>query len=362
MKKLSKFMSLILILCLNQTLLNGANIQPVERSVGKKLRISIDPRMELLSTVQLLSNYPMINRDLPYSKDILNYFEPFSSQEAVVMTDGVLWEHGFVFDAPVTSMMYLSQLPELERQITFSDYLLQRSGEGDNLEQYRKSLKQFAEISDFETFWNSKLPFYNQILDMTISDMTEIDLVKTIEDYFNETKESYNVVVTPAFIGGYGFETPVADGKNNIYTCIPTNSVKDNIPYISTNNLMFFVWHEFAHPFVNPLADKYTDRVSSLDKLFEPVKDAMSRQGYTLWQVCVNEHIVRAVNVRLRELYLDSQKAKTRLEYELNEGFIYIEPLIEKLKDFEKQRDEKNITFSEFYPELLKVLDNLHKK
>ena len=361
MKKSNKFLSLILILCLNQILLNGANIQPVERTVGK-LKISIDPRMELLATVQLLSNYPMINRDLPYSKDILNYFKPFSSQEAVVMTDGILWEHGFVFDAPVKYMMYLSQPPELERQITISDdLLLQRSGGIDNLEQYRKSIKQFAEISNFETFWNSKQSFYNQILDITISDMTEIDIIKTLEDYFNETKESYNVVITPAFIGGYGFETPGADGKNNVYSCIPTSSVKDNIPYIPTNSLLFFAWHEFAHPFVNPLADKYADRVSFSDKLFEPIKDAMEKYAYTLWQICVNEHIVRAVNVRLRELHLDAQRANTRLEYELKEHFIYIEPLIEKLKEFEKQRDEKNITFSEFYPELLKVLDSLQK-
>ncbi|MDR0874259.1 MAG: DUF4932 domain-containing protein [Prevotellaceae bacterium] len=362
MKKSSKFMSLILILCLNQGLVNGANIQPVERKIGK-LNIAIDPRMELLSAVQLLSNYPMINRGSPYSKDILNYFAPFSSQEAVVMTDGVLWEHGFVFDAPVKYMMYLSQPPELERQITISnDSLLQRSGGEDNLEQYRKSIKQFAEISDFETFWNSKQSFYNQILDMTISDMTEIDFVKTLEDYFNETKENYNVIVTPAFMGGYGFETLDADGKNNVYACIPTESIKDSIPYILMNHLIFYAWHEFAHPFVNPLADKYADRVSSLEKLFEPIKDEMSKQAYMLWQICVNEHIVRAVNVRLRELYLDSQKANTRLEYELNHHFIYIEPLIEKLKDFEKQRDEKNITFSEFYPELLQVLNNLQEK
>jgi len=358
MKKSSKILSFLLILCLNQGLVTGA-IQPVERSVGR-LRISIDPRMELLSTVQLLSSYFAINRDVFYSKEIVNYFEPFSSQEAVAMTDS-LQKYGFVFDAPVSYMMYLSQLPELKTQSTFSDLLLQRSGGRDNLEQYRKSIKQFAEIPDFETFWNSKLSFYNQILDMTVSNMTEIDLVKSLEDYFNETKESYNVVVTPAFMGGYGFEVPGADGKNNIYACISTASTKDSIPYLNANHLMSFVWHEFAHPFVNPLADKYADRVSTLEKLYEPIQDAMSNQAYTLWKICVNEHIVRAVGVRLRELYFDSQRAKRLIDYELSYGFIYIEPLIEKLKEFENKRDRDNITFSEFYPELLDVLDSLQK-
>jgi hypothetical protein len=61
------------------------------------------------------------------------------------------------------------------------------------------------------------------------------------------------------------------------------------------------------------------------------------------------------------ELYSDSQQAKTMLNNELRMRFIYIESLIEKLKDFEKQRDEKGITFSEFYPELLNLFDSLLK-
>ncbi len=44
---------------------------------------------------------------------------------------------------------------------------------------------------------------------------------------------------------------------------------------------------------------------------------------------------------------------------ELGNKFIYIEPLLEKLEEFEKLRDESGITFSEFYPRLLDVLDGL---
>jgi len=359
MNKTCKFLSLLLILCLNQGLVKA--IQPVERTVGK-LRISIDPRMELLSTVQLLSNYPMINRDSPYSKDILNYFKSFSSQEAVVMTNGVLWEHAFVFDAPVKFMLHLSQPPELEIQNPISDgLLLQRSGGINNLEQYRKSIKQFAEISDFKTFWDGKQSFYNQIMDITISEMPEIDLIKALEDYFNETKEIYNVVIAPAFIGGYGAEVLDADGNKNVYACTSATLMKDHIPYVSANGLVNCVWHEFGHPFINPLSDQYADKISASEGLFEPIKEMMTRLAYPLWQICVNEHIIQAIEVRLRELHFDSQRAKTRLEYILSNHFIYIEPFIEKLKEFEKQRDEKNITFSEFYPELLTVLDSLQK-
>jgi hypothetical protein len=317
--------------------------------------------MELLATVQLLSNYPVVNRDLPYSKELLTYFEPFSSQDAVALTSSLLQNHGFSYDAPVTFMLYLSQPPELEQKINFSDYLVNRSGGSNNIEQYRKAIKEFAKTSTFEIFWNNKSAFYNQILDLTIADMEGKDLVKVMEDYFNETKSSYNIVIAPSFRGGYGPRIPDADGNEKIYACISTTNIKDDIPYLSGDNLLYYVWHEFGHSFVNPLTEQYAEKVSSLNKLFDPIKNWMSRQAYGNWEYCVNEHIIRAIHVRLMELHIGSQQSKALMDNDIKNRFIYLEPFLEKLKEFETQRDKNSITFSEFYPELLSVLDSLQK-
>ena len=360
MKNPFKFLPLTLILFLNQGLSYGEPIQPVERSVGK-LQISIDPRMELLSTIQLLSNYPVVNGDLPYSKEILEYFKLFNSEKAVKLTEKLFDKHGFAYDAPVRFMLYLSNVPELEENIEFSDYLLARSGKGNNLEEYRKSIKQFAEVSNFETFWNSKIPFYNRILDMTIAEIEGTDFVKTLENYYNETQGSYNIIIVSAFWGGYGPKIPGNDGKYHLYACLGVGNTKDSIPYLNSDNLRYYVWHEFGHSFVNPLSDKYSDQVNAVSKLFEPIKSRMSSQAYGNWKICVNEHIIRAITTRFSELYDDAEQSKIILNNEIERRFIYIEPLIEKLKEFEIQRDEKNITFSEFYPELLNVFDSLQK-
>jgi len=349
MKNSKIILILALVLCLNQCTVKDTSIQPIERNIGK-LNISVDPRMELLATVQLLSNYPMIRRDFPYSKEIMNYFEAFSSHEAVLMTDSLLQKFGFSWDAPVNFMLHLSQPPELKEKIEFSDYVLRRSGRGDNLEQYRKALKNFVEVSNFEVFWNSKIPFYNQILDLMIADLDEMDLVEILENYFNETDESYSVIVSKSFGSGYGAQITDNDGNEIIYA---------NIPNMNGMQLCDFVWHEFGHSFVNPLTKKHLDRVQSLDKLFEPIKEEMTKMAYVRWEDCVNEHIIRAIGVRLIELNFGYQEAKTLLEYELSQHFIYIEPLIEKLKEFEYQRDKYNITFTEFFPQLLGVFESL---
>ena len=364
MKNLYIFLSLTLFLFLIHSLVNGQTIQPIERSVGK-LHISIDPRMEILSIAQLLSNYPMINRTSPYSKDLMNHFKSYASHEAILMTDSLL-RHGFTYDKPVAFMLYLSQPPELEQQIAFANYLMTESGGEDNLEKYRKSLQQFAKTSNFETFWNNKIPYYNQILDLAIVGMDGVDLVKILEDYFNETKDGHNIIISPSIsAGGYAATVTDVDDKDITYACIAS---------FNSMSVILLSLHEFSHPFVNPLTDKYSDRVESLNKLFEPVKENIS-QAYRTWQICVNEHIVRAVVIRLVELYFESQSSKFLLdefqiestgskfllENELRGGFIYIEPLIEKLKEFESQRDKNNVTFTEYYPELLNMLEGLQK-
>ena len=361
MQKSSVFLCLMLYLCFSQCTINGAIINPVERSVGK-LNISIDPRMEILAAIHSLSsNADLSNRNLPYSGEILNYFESFSSHEAVNFTESLLQNYGFSYDAPVAFMLHLSQPSELERNVVFSEYILKRSGEGDNLEQYRKAIKQFADASNFEAFWNSKIPFYNQILDMTVAEIGRmgIDFVKMMEDYFNETQDSYNVIITPAFYGGKGVFVSNLNDKDVFYACLSTTNMRDGIPYLNANNLLFYIWHEYGHFFVNPLTENYSDRVASVATLFEPIKSFMSEQTYVNWETCVNEHIIRAVNIRLVEM-LDPNQSKALLENELRNRFVYIEPLVEKLKDFENNRDKSKITFSEFFPELLNVLDSLH--
>ena len=386
MKKSTKILIITLFLCFNQFLVNGetiirppqylidASIRPVERNIGK-LNISIDPRMELLTAVQLLANYPMINRDLPYSQEVINHFEAFSTHEAVLITNRLLQNHGFSFDAPVAFMLHLSQLPELKEKIKFSDYVAGRSGRGDNLKQYRKALQQFAEISNFETFWNSKIPFYNQILDLTIVGMNDFvedfNLVAVLENYLNETKEKgYSIIIAPSFRGGYA-KLPEANSRN-VYAILGANNMKDDTPYMVAPNMILLALHEFGHTFVNPLTSKHLDRVNSFSELFEPIKEQMTRMAYPEWELCVNEHIIRAICIRLIRLHLETELSKLLLDFqietqaskfflenELNQGFVYIEPLIEKLKEFEYQRDKYNITFTEFFPQLLDVFEGL---
>lgn len=335
------------------------SINPIKRKIGE-LNISIDPRIELLSAIQVLSNYPYIDRKSAYSKDTYKYFSSFKSLNAVQMTDKYS-SNGFVLDAPVKFMLYLSPVPELKAQSTFSDYLLKRGGNLENLDKYRFSIEQFAIESNFSKFWRSNEKFYNNVLDLTISEIGEEDLIKIIEDYYNIKQNSYNIIISTLFYGSYASKILASNNKYDIYSCSAISAFKDSVPYIGRNNFLRTVVHEFGHSFVNPETEKHSDKVSSCSSLFNPIRNEMAKMGYGNWSSCINEHIVRAINVRFHQLHRDSIQAARLLNEEKANNFIYIEPILAKLKEYEKARDSKNITFSDFYPQLLYLFDSLQK-
>lgn len=350
----------ILLLTLLSMMVDASTLKPISRQIGK-LNISIDPRLELLSAVQIASDYGFIKRSGAYSQKIADHFGQYKNLKAAVMTDSLLSQYGFSYDAPVVLMLHFEQPPTLKQRLAYSDYLKGRASGNENLEEYRKALKEFFAKSDFEKFWQETEPFYNKVLELTVAELGTIDWIGILEDYYGKGAiHSYNITINPAFRGGYGPRLPSAKGGLDIYGCLPTDGwEKDGVPYMNLASLTYYMWHEFGHSYINPLGERYSIRINSSASLFEPLREVMSKQAYGTWSVCVNEHLVRAVHMRLIALNGSQNEYQTSVNYHINQGFVYIEPLLEKLKEYEAQKDR--ITFEDFFPHLLNVLDSLAK-
>lgn len=351
---------LILLLTLLSVTINAETLKPISRQVGK-LNISIDPRLELLSAVQIASDYEFIRRSGAYSKKIADYFGQYKNLKAPVMTNSLLSQYGFSYDAPVFLMLYFGQPLALKQRLAYSDYLKKRAGGSKNLEEYRKALKEFSTESDFEKFWHETKPLYNKVLELTVSELGTIDWIGILENYYGKgSVHSHNITISPAFHGGYGPRLPSAKGGLDIYGCLPTDGwEKDGVPYINLTSLAYYMWHEFGHSYINPLGERYESRINSSASLFAPLHEVMSKQAYGTWSACVNEHLVRAVHMRLIAMNGSQEEYQKSVNQHISQGFIYLEPLLEKLKEYETQKSK--ITFDEFYPRLLDVLDSLSK-
>jgi hypothetical protein len=333
-------------------------LEAVSVNIGN-MTISVDPRMELLCAVQSIADYPFINRQTDYSQELIGIFGKYSTSEAVKLTTSMAKEFGFTYDAPLDLILRLSEVPELNQTNPFTQRTIERAGNKENLVKYRLALKQFASESCFAGFWNNKIPFYKNMVEFTANDLADFNPVKTINAYYNESKKSYTVILSPSLAGGYGIRVTGQDKGIDIYGCLNTDKVKDGIPYYSKDGLTNYLYHEFSHSFVNPLTDNYLPVVNRTSALFSPVQEEMTEKSYGSWITCINEHIVRAVHIRILYSIGEKEAAENLLEMEKSRRFVYIGPILNKLKQFEQERDISKITFTAFYPELMAVFDSL---
>ena len=79
------------------------------------VKITFDSRIELLATVQFLSDYDkrfrLITRfDFPYKQHVRKHFSEYKNHPAVKFFDQMSAD-GFSFDAPPAAMLYLSDVP-----------------------------------------------------------------------------------------------------------------------------------------------------------------------------------------------------------------------------------------------------------
>ena len=341
-------------------------IPVIEKNVGK-LKVSVDPRMELLSAIQLISNYDknfnlITEYSFLYKYNMNQYFEPYKEHKAVALLNEMS-SKGYAYDAPPTTMLYVAPTEELELVNKVPKDLEMRAGGSKQLQDFYEALSDFMKISKFRAFYESNMPLYQKCVDDTVKVLEGEDYIADIENYYGIKQNTYNIILTPLFHeGGFGPRVLNENGGYDIYNIMGPVGMEDIMPVFSSKEeLRYLIWHEFGHSFVNPVTNKNLKRVNKYKALMEPIQEAMTNQAYPDWPTCVNEHIVRANTARLTKTELGEEAYKQIIKREKGRGFIYIEALANKMEEYELNR-EKYKDFEAFYPEILKVFKENTKK
>jgi hypothetical protein len=98
--------------------------------------------------------------------------------------------------------------------------------------------------------------------------------------------------------------------------------------------------HEFTHSYSNPLVVKYQTQLAKAgNQLYEPLRDAMSRQAYGDGMSLLYESMVRAVTVRYIFHHAGPEAARRAEEAERANSFLWIGGLCDLLATYEMKRD-----------------------
>ncbi|MBS1786935.1 MAG: DUF4932 domain-containing protein [Acidobacteria bacterium] len=316
--------------------------------------VTVDPRIELMTVVQLLSRYQVLTKvDSDYRRDVEKHFAPFKEHRAIKLF-AEMSKTRFAYDAVPKAMLAYSNPPELKPRVESAFDTVRRAGGKQKLEEFIAALRDFAQASKFNEFFAAHAETYERALSFLRPDADRA--LRELRTYTGLKLENCFLIAGMLVHNG-GFQATLG-GKENpeIYAIIGALGSKNEIPVFSVDgSVRYLVHHEFSHSYINPLVEKFDDELQKHAALYEPIKEAMQRQAYNNWPTAVHEHIVRAITIRLA--YARSQEAGDwLLKAEEERGFKYVRALSEKLKEYEATRN-RYPTITDFFPELIKVLN-----
>ena len=326
-----------------------------------RLSIDVDPRIELVITIKLLCDYEGLTRyDVAYSQFVRDYFSPFKSHEAVKLFRKIT-ENGTYSDAYLGPVLSLSEPPGLTPLFPYENYEYYiRAFQGETrFRTFYKLLSDFAIQSDFGTFFESQTTYYKSLIDTVFQTLGSENLIDVLEQYYGMRHRDYNLVLSPLFQhGGIGPRVRHPDNRLSIFSVIgPVGSVEGIPVYGTRDELLELIWHEFGHSFFNPVTERHRPDIGKYASLLDPILDKMAKAGgYGAWEICLNEHLIRAITSRLFHRELGPKHGDGLLVRDIEKGFHYLPALIRALEDFERHHIQ-DMTFEDHYPTLLAAFD-----
>jgi hypothetical protein len=342
--------------------------QDSEPAVKKlPLRVVVDPRVELMSTIFRLAGnreYCMGKVD-SYTNDVEKYFGQFRKHSAVKLAQKLRKEHSISYDACMNMAVHITDTEKCEERVPFDPRpeTLERRWPVNDAREFLDAVRQFVKDTNFNEF----IAIHRSLYELTQSRMEDCleknAHIEWFDEYFGSRPEA-NFTLAIGLLNGpgnYGGCCRSADGKEELYCILGAWKTDDKGLPAFDQSMMATVVHEFCHSYVNPLTAKYKTEVDKYAKLFNPIAGRMKAQAYPVWETCVNEHVVRALTTRYSYLKVGEEAGDKSLQYEKQRSFFYVPTLCESLKYYENSRD-KYKTFAQFYPELIKVFEDLSKQ
>ncbi|GAB2792887.1 hypothetical protein GCM10027275_42330 [Rhabdobacter roseus] len=230
---------------------------------------------------------------------------------------------------------------------------------------FLEGLNEFYKEIDFDKYLAEHQVYYAQSLAEVAKTLPKNDFIGTMEAFYKTSFARYTLVPSLTIPKGMGFGLRyTSGGGTNVFNVFgafdrqyfqrPNEVV---MGFENEQRLRELSVHEFGHSFVNPVVDQLpAELFLKTEKRFEPLKSAMSDQGYITWKACVYEHFVRAGEIIISEKLGDDEGAKTlQAYYENGRKFRYLPVLLVELRKFDEG------THKTYYEAVVQAMEALAK-
>jgi len=330
-----------------------------------KLKVTIDPRVELMSVIFNLAGNPEYNKckSKPYMKNLTEHFAGHRNHPAVKMAKKLRETRWVCYDAVMSMAIHIEDINSCGEIVPFEPRPETLDGRWriDEAREFLGNCRDFVKETDFKAFlaknqsqYDTAIARLQQLID------TKANLAWFDEFFGSRDDVDFNLVISilngP---GSYGCRVRL-EGRTKIYSVLGAW----RIDWLGFGNPTFSpdvvgtVVHEFGHSYCNPLVEKnMKDFTSFGEKYFPRVEKQMKGQAYGSWQTMMRESLVRACEVRYAMTNDGKERAERIANYHISRGFHWMKELSELLGQYEKQRD-KYRTLDVFMPKIVELFRN----
>ncbi|RYU95262.1 DUF4932 domain-containing protein [Emticicia agri] len=332
---------------------------------NKKLTIAINKNVELLGLAYFIGfegvdietkTITIDSKKIP-KKDWHNYgyfiyekYKKFAANESLLNSFTVadhLW-----LDYIIALLVQVEDFPNARLTDAIAESYYINFSKTRNLKEAKENvtiflggLNSFYTQINFNQYLIDSKAYYDKALEEVRSGLPQTDFISKMEEFYKNSFETYTLVPSLTIPKGMGFGARYSSaGKTHIFNVFGgidfqqfLNTDELKMGFTDKQRLRELSVHEFGHSFVNPSIDKLPEKIiTDTELLLEPMRLAMSDQGYNTWRASLYEHFVRAGEIIIAEKLGDKLGAENLLEQYVEERqFRYIPTILIELRKYD---------------------------
>jgi hypothetical protein len=282
-----------------------------------------------------------------YGYSLYQQYKPYAESKNLAVIAGMAGDMGI--DYFTSLLVQLDDFPNatLREDIPASDYI--QFSSTNQPEEARQNATRFIDAMNglyrevnFDAYLRQHQKKYENALEQVKSGLPGDHFIAAMEKFYGQQFGSYTLVPSLTIPAGMGFGVRHQwEGKKHIFNVFGAFGpqafrvgARLDMGFGDQRRLRELSTHEFGHSFVNPVIDQLPAAlIAQTEKLYAPIRDEMTRQGYNDWKSCLYEHFVRAGEIIIAE-NLDNREDAERLrqDYVGNRKFLYLPLLVEELQ------------------------------
>ncbi len=337
-------------------------MKPPNPSKGESITICVDPRIELIGMVfaqtswesEVYSWGTYDHRNYTYFQDIQHLLSPHLQHPAIIIAENLVTEHRFIWDAIPNYILFHGNPPRLDLLRPYDAYIVGRAGSEIILHDFADALRDLMKAIDFEGFYTAHGEFYQTLVLDVKKKFQGQKLIHTLTSFFGWNLASYQVILAPGMYpgGGNGLRIPV-NGNFHSYEIIRVRGVKDGKPRFGNSASIYdLALHEFAHTYVNPIAEQYATEVNALKPLYQHIESRLTQNVTRDWLIKFCEQVIHAFQLFVQQETIDQDQMEQKIAECERVGLYMTRKLVDLYTKYTRARQQYP-TFDHFFPEII---------